>query len=389
MKKQHPRFARIPSLSEQLYLDAAAMGYNLAQRAYIKIDCAPDIFCLEEAYRQALSQIPGTDLCYNGTVWLKAEAPSPCRVIESDALHPCQVTLPPLDWRTNTIDLQVIHLQKEDIWYLCFSLFHGAGDGTSLMNFLYAFFAALRQESPGSFDDSVQEHDFTKRLKRKMTRIPLIPACHPSDPGEPGDPYRLIRTEDAPYLPTALLCYLTAACFSPGKAVMLVPINLRRFWDAGSTQLMGNLALPLFVDASQKSVSQIWADIHAYAAEGRIPVFGKLPGKLYRCIPGRLRRWVLGQYIHCIHRWKRVPAAALISNIGKVRTAALENPYFRVVDCWVGFENLPVFSATLISLSWERHTNTCISTHGSSLSAQACQSLADNITHALQNSAID
>lgn len=382
-KNRNDRFVRKPALSELLFLDAATMGYSMGQHAILKIDRAPSLAQLEQALEASMAQAGNLDLCFDSGVWLRAEDPCPCHLVESDCEDIFQVPLPHIDHARHTLWLQAIHLRPCDQWYLRFTLSHCAGDGISLVNFLYLFFAALGQTPMMPCHFGIQEHDFTKVVKRKPFSVPLRPVCQPPV-GATAPQYYHKRTEQAPYLPTATLCHLTASCFSHSKAIMLVPLGLRRYCPAQDDLIMGNLVLPLFLDAAHQDVDQIHRKIHTFATDNRLPVFGKLPVTVYRAIPGRLRRGVLDLYIRWIRRSKKVPVAALVSNVGKIQSALLENPYFRVEDCYVAFQNLPVFALTLISVSMDDHTNICFSTHDSPISQEAAQALAHRIPTTLQ-----
>lgn len=380
MATASPRFVRIPSLLEQMYLDGAKLGYNFAPRAYVKIDRSPVRSTLEDALSRLTDALPHLNICYQGAAWRRALTPCQFHWIESDCNDVMQVQIPAINWRKHTMSLSVIYLKQTQEWYLCFSLFHGAGDGYTLTNLMYAFFAALNKELTEDYDFSMDEHDFPDHSGQKSITIPIKPACSPIKSGRPHRLFRIARTEGAPYLPTSLLCRPLSALVSAKKAVMVIPVNMRRYCQPGNKIRMGNLVSLLFLDTAGKTVNQLRAEIRTHATQADLPIFKRAATRLYRAIPGGLRRLIFRSYAVKIRRSGKTPMVALVSNVGKVLPSALRSKDFHAEDCWFSFENLPLFAVTLITSSFGDHTNTCISTHYSSISEDTIQRFANQVS---------
>lgn len=373
------RFVRTPSLLEQLYLDGACLGYNLTPRAYIKIDRAPKKSMIADALSRLAEHLPVLNLCYRKTVWNRTGLPLPLHWIESDCLDVMQVSVPAVDWRTHTLSLSVIHLRQTDAWYLCFSMFHGIGDGYTLTHLIYAFFAAMDQRLSAQYDFSLTEHDFPQQTLKKSYRFPVGLTCEPTMVGRPEADFHLVRTEAAPYIPTATLCSCALPFLKDRRSAMVIPVNMRRYCAPGEGFRMGNLMAPMFLNTAGNSAAQIRNDIHANVNEANLPIFSRAAAQFYRAIPGVLRRFALRCYAAAIRRRGKTPMAAMVSNVGKVHPDALRCAAFHGEDCWYAFENIPLFAITLLTVSFGEHTNTCISTQYSTISNQAVQSIANSI----------
>lgn len=378
--KHTSRFIRKPSLLEQLYLDASYMGYNITPRAYIKIDRPPARPLLEDALAQLDMQLPFLNLSYQKSRWYHSSSSIPLYWLESNCGDPMQVAIPSVDWRKNTLTLSVIHLSEKEEWYLCFSMFHGVGDGYTLTQMLYAFFAILDQRPIPCYDAVLTEHDLPDYTANAKYYFPLKLRCKAADPGERSRALRVIQTESAPYIPTALLCSCVLPFVQDPHAAIAIPVNMRRFCPTIPQIRMGNLMTPMFLCAAGKSAAQLRSEIHDYVINTKLPILRRAAARFYRAFPGFFRRFLLRLYVLLMRHTGRTPMAAMISNVGKVHPEALRCSHFHGLDCWYTFENIPLFAVTLLTVSFGEHSNTCISTHFSRLSEQATLALAASIT---------
>lgn len=377
--KNASRFIRKPTLLEQLYLDASYMGYNITPRAYIKIDQAPSRPMVAQALERLSQHMPLLNMRYRRTYWYRSEIAIPLHWLESDRDDIMQVSVPAVDWRTHTLSLSVIHLQPKNEWYLCFSMFHGMGDGYTLTHLLYAFFAAMDQRLTAKYDFSLTEHDFPEQTLKSTYPLAMTPRCQPACIGTQEGPFRLIRTESAPFMPTAMLCSAIPSLMKDRKSVMVIPVNMRRYCKPGEQIRMGNLMAPMFLDSAGKSAAQLRSDIHKNVTEAYLPILPRFLATLYRTVPGVLRRLILRCDVLLMRCLRRTPMAAMVSNVGKVQPEALRCAAFRGEDCWYFFENIPLFAITLLTVSFGDHSNTGITTHYSNISEASVQSIAGSI----------
>lgn len=383
-------FVRKPSGLEAFFIDLDACGCNMTFHYFLKLDRQPDLEQLNDALRQALDTHGGINLKYHKNRWYKAEYTPRCIEIpmDSEDVYSCSVSR--LDYRRNTVDLNVLHHEQKDLWYLCFDFFHGAVDGRSGLQFIYDFFHILKgdYDAQNSFHltdmDIIGEKD-APRHHCKKTRIPLFPRCNPKNwlPRKKGEHKTIVMTTNACVKASAAkLASAVAKCFTSRSAKMIIPVDIRRYAKKTGNFLFGNLIAPIFVDANTiRKIDDVRTEIRDFVKSK--PLLTAIISKLniYSKIPHWLRKLVIGLLVPLVMRSRRFICCALVSPIGTIDSKQIENTSFEVEDIAVTFVSFPFTAFTVTSVQFNGHTNTTVSWHTGRVPQHTVANLIENIDY--------
>lgn len=381
-------FVRKPSGLEAFFIDLDACGCNMTFHYFLKLDRKPCLDQLNEVLQQALETHRGINLKFHKNRWCKSDYTPKCIVkhMDSDNVYTCSVSR--LDFRRNTIDLNVLHYEEKDHWYLCFDFFHGAVDGRSGLQFIYDFFHILNGDYTAANNFRLVDMDIVgdkniPRIRSKKTRIPLIPKCNPKNwlPRKNGENKTIVlKTNACTKSSSAKLASAVARCFTSKSAKMIIPVDVRRYAKRTGEFLFGNLIAPIFVDANTvRKIDDVRTEIREFVKQ--IPLLRSIVSKLniYSKIPTRIRQLVIRTLLPFVMKSRRFICCALVSPIGLIDNAQLENDHFHVEDIAVTFIAFPFTAFTVTSVQFDGHTNTTISWHSGRVPKHTVSELIDNI----------
>lgn len=380
-------FIRKPSCLESFYMDFNDCGFNMSFHYYLKLDKKPSLEEINEAFEKSLVSHCGINLKFKKKAWYCSDRIQPCTIkeVEGDSLDSFKPAW--LDFRKNTVALNVIHTLGNDEWYLCFDFFHGAVDGRSGVMFIYDFFSILNNKEINENDFSLIDHDIVKEHKNTKFRIPVYPSCEPKDwnPEKGGKAHvSVLKTEGCVNAMAARLSSAISKCFKGKNVHMLIPIDARRFIAEKGKDFFGNLILPIFVNAkASKKVNDIHNEIISRIKKETL--FSKTISKLffYNKIPIKLRQAVLKFLIAIVMASKRFIFCALVSSIGEVKREKLQSVNFNTEDVIVTFEAFPFTAFSVVSLQFDGHTNTSVGWHSGRVPNEAAETLIHDIDHCI------
>lgn len=387
-------FVRKPSGLESFLNDLDVCGCNMTFHYFLKLNRKPSLKKLNEAMSQAVETHAGINIRFVKNVWRKSDYLPVCSIIEieNDDIYNYQATR--LNYRKNTVALNVLHVSETDTWYLCFDFYHGAVDGRSGILFIYDFFQILNGESLKDNNFSVLDEDIIIQegepvLHSKKTKIPLRPSCIPKNwrPKKDGKAMTFVlKTEACTKSSAAKLAAAVGKCFTNKTAKMIIPVDIRRFAKQTGEVLFGNLIAPIFVDANTlRKVDELRSEIIEYVKQKPLlmSVISKL--SLYNRFPVKLRQAVLRFLIPLVMASKKFICCALVSPIGLIESSRLQALDFKVEDVSVTFISFPFTAFTVTSVQYDNHTNTTIAWHSGRVPGKTVSSLIQNIDNCIHS----
>ncbi len=381
-------FVRKPSGLESFFIDLDACNCNMTFHYFLKLDREPSLEQLNDVLQKALDTHKGINLKFYKNSWCKSDYTPRCivKLMDSDDVYTCSVSR--LDYRRNTVDLNVLHHEEKDLWYLCFDFFHGAVDGRSGLQFICDFFHILKGDYTAVNNFCLRDMDIiydkkSPRVHPRKTRIPLFPRCNPKNwlPRKTGrDKTFVLTTYACAKSSAAKLASAVAKCFTSRSAKMIIPVDIRRYAKQTGEFLFGNLIAPIFIDAhTVRKLDDVRTEILEYVKQK--PLLGAIVSKLdiYSRIPPKLRQIVIRLLLPLVMLSRRFICCALVSPIGNIDTAHFENSSFQVEDIAVTFIAFPFTAFTVTSVQFNGHTNTTISWHSGRVPKHTVAELIENI----------
>ena len=383
---------RKPSGLEAFFIDLDACGCNMTFHYFLKLDREPCLDQMNVVLQKALETHKGINLKFAKNRWCKSDYTPQCivKLMDTDDVYTCSVSR--LDFRRNTVDLNVLHHEEKDLWYLCFDFFHGAVDGRSGLQFIYDFFHILNGDYTAVNNFRLRDVDIvgdkeTPRIRSKKTRIPLFPKCNPKNwiPRQSGENKTIVlKSNNCIKSSAAKLAGAVAQCFTSKSARMIIPVDIRRYAKRTGEFLFGNLIAPIFVDANTvRKIEDVRTEILEFVKQK--PLLSAIVSKLdiYSKIPPKLRQLVISFLLPLVMKCRRFICCALVSPIGLIDNAQLENSSFKVEDIAVTFIAFPFTAFTVTSVQFNGHTNTTIAWHSGRVPKQTVSQLIENIDHCI------
>ncbi len=381
-------FVRRPSGLESFFIDLDTCGCNMTFHYFLKLNKKPSLKKLDAAMAHAVQTHDGINLRFVKNLWRKSDYLPSCSIveIESDDIYNYKATR--LNFRKNTIALNVLHISGTDTWYLCFDFFHGAVDGRSGILFIYDFFQILNGGALKENNFSISDQDIIIPKGKPVrwmgkNKIPLRPSCVPKywKPRRNGEDRTIVLKTDALTRGSAAkLAAAVAKCFTSKTAKMIIPVDIRRFAKESGSVLFGNLIAPIFIDANTlRKVDELHTEIIEYVKQKPLltSIISKL--SLYNRFPVKLRQAILRILIPMVMASNRFICCALVSPIGLIESSKLQTKDFQVEDVSVTFISFPFTAFTVTSVQFNDHTNTTIAWHSGRVSKKAVSSLMEDI----------
>lgn len=382
-------FVRNPTCIECLYMDIDDCGYNMTFGYVLTLNEKPLLSMLNEAFAKTAASLDGVNLKFKRNAWYKSDFLPECTVRELEGEDLTAYKMTKINYRTHTVMLSVLHLADKDKWFLCFEFFHGAVDGRCALEFIYDFFAVINWKTPPKRTFSVVDMDIISQNEDKKQKTQIFPLCALESPRAPKsgqENTRIIKTECAPSHLSSKLCNAVAQSFTADKALMMIPVDIRKYAEGDSNALFGNFVLPLFVDASKKKpLAELQSEISRkvngkYVLSSSIAKFFN-----YNARPKSFRKSMLESLISLAAEGERFPVCALVSSIGTVNESALSAKGLKVLDMDVFFEPMPFLAFTVISVKFDGHTSTSVGWHSGKVSKAVANEVVKSIENTLSS----
>lgn len=379
-------FRRKATAMESFFMDLDDGGCNMTIRFFLQLDRQPALALLDDAMQSMLRSHPSVNLKYQNRVWRISREVAPCRVIEADTEDVYNAATTKLDFRRQTLALNVIHT-KNDSWFLRFEFFHGAMDARSGIQFIYDFFATLNGKQTEAAEFSLRDRDLIPRRysRCKLAPIPSWPKCSLKDgkpTGREEEKTVMLRTEAVATSMAARLAGAVGQCFQ-GRAPMVIPVDVRRF-STEQKNLYGNLFVPIIVDAnSDRPIEQLRSEISAKARKKQhLSAILNSIG-FYRAVPERLRKFAVRHMVHGLGMYPQFVCCALVSPLGRLEEERLQAEAFRVVDAAAICDAFPVCAFTVGAVQYGEHTNTTIAWNTGRVPRETVEKLMHTIDHTI------
>lgn len=380
-------FIRKPSGLESFFIDLDDCGCNMTIHYFLKVSRQPSLPLLNQAMQKSLETHNGMNLRYYKKAWYSSEELPECQVadVECEDIHTYNPVA--LDFRRNTLSLDLLHMITTDEWFMRFNFFHGAVDGRSCLQFIYDYFSILNGQLPGANSFSLLDYELVTTDHRRATadlgRVSLWPTCKPKDwqpISEGEDRTHVFKTDSCSRSLATKISRAVASCFTTQRAQMLIPVDVRRYAGEQNKNLFGNLIVPIFVDANtSRNSDDLRSEIISYVKDKRLlaPIAEFL--NLYNLIPAKLRLSILRMLIPLVMASRKFICCALVSPIGEVQKDKLISPHFNAEDVSVTFVSFPFTAFTVTCLQFDGHTNTTVSWHSGRVPEETAQTLIESL----------
>ena len=380
-------FSRKASPLESFFMDLDDCGSNMTFHLFLQVEQKPSLEQLNQAMQTMLETHPGVNMKFYNKAWHASQEIPPCTVIEADTDDVYNAAATKLDYRKNTVALNVIHTQNGN-WFLCFDFFHGAMDGRSGIQFLYDFVDTINGHKTEKSEFATMDKDLVPLVASngKMGSIPCWPKCEPKDwsPSERGvDKTVVLHTMARTRSMAAKLANAVGQYFRD-QANIIIPVDVRRYAPTQKS-MFGNLIVPIFVDAnSNRRIEDLRVEILQDVKD--IPFLAAILNSLflYNAIPKKVRVWAIRHMIKAIMRHPKFICCALVSPVGTVERHRLETDAFQVVDVAVTFISFPFCAFTVTSLQFDDHTNTTVAWHSGRVSQETAEGLIQTIDETIR-----
>ncbi|MBL1079517.1 peptide synthetase [Nocardia sp. 2] len=230
---------------------------------------------LRRAVAVAAEANPGARLVRDGKYWVDSGVAPSVRVLPHALQYPALEADPVLTspiGPTPESTVEVLLLTADPVTVV-FRIFHGVMDGMGAVMFATDVFRALRGQTPIGADEPVADAELVDRVGapgRPTLMQPRFRAAVGHGRQDPGEPRHLLRHRTIHATGRNALERVAAILASEGGPIsrIMIPVDLRRHLPG--LRSTGNLALPLFVDATPGMTWQQIRDIkRAGLDEGR------------------------------------------------------------------------------------------------------------------------
>ena len=383
-------FVRRPTCIEALYMDIDDCGYNMTFCYLLKLDKEPLPSELDKAFKQTVAARSGINLKYRNYMWFKSDFLPECIVKTLDSNDIADYKITRINYRVHTAMLSVLRLKDKDDCFLCFEFFHGAVDGRCALDFIYDFFAVLNGTTLKESTFSVVDMDIVAQNEDNKQKAPFFPLCSLERPQgvSTGKETRLrLKTDATPLFMSSKLSNAIAQCFTVDKALMMIPVDIRKYAEAGDKQLFGNFVLPLFVDASKsKTLSELQDEISKKVNSKSAISTSVAKFINYNAHPKRFRKAMLESLFSLAAEGEKFPICALVSSIGTVKAELLKADCFAVEDVDVFFDPMPFLGFVAVAVKFNGCTNTSLSWHSGKVPREVAEEALTNIENNILHS---
>ncbi len=379
-------FVRRPSGMESFFIDLDECGCNMTFHFYLKLNQRPSLKELNFALRSILKTHGGINLKYKKNAWYTSDYLPECTLKEVECNDICDYKPARLEFKRNTISLNVIHLKPINAWYLCFDFFHGVVDGRSGIQFVYDYFDVLNGLNPQENDFSLSDCEIvhTEEKGELANKIPftVLANCKPRSwrPKKYGEDKTIVlKRKTRIKCAAAKLSAAVGRCFSQKSAKVIIPVDVRRYSD-NKKSLFGNLFVPIFVDAKRvRKVDELRTEIIDYVKQRSVLM--KIAKRLfvYSRISPVIRQSVIKFFLPIVMASRRFIYCALISPLGKIESDRLQGKNFKVDDINVTLISFPFTAFTVIALEYNEHTNVTVAWHSGRVPERVAKRLANRI----------
>ena len=376
---------RKPKGLEAFFVDLAECKCNMTIHLYLKLDKRPSRTLLNSTMRRMLCIHPDVNLKYKRKKWYPSDYVPECQIVEVDGDEVYSPYPVKMDYRKNTIALNIIHATKNDEWHLCFDFFHGAYDGLSGVQFVYDFFALLNGKELGEIESTlnccqiVEPETKKHKLKPAFTIWPKCSLKFGKVTKNFGEKSTVFRTEACVRSVAAKLSNTIGDMFSDSSAKMIVPVDVRRYSDIDKA-MFGNLFVPVFLEAkSTRTLDDLRGEIKSFVENKNelMSIARKL--KIYSRFPSWIRRAVIRFFKPIVLSHKKFIYCALVSSFGKIDSEKLKCAHFNTTDFVVTGGTFPFTALTAVSVQFEGHTNTIITWDKGRMIEESANTLVEKI----------
>lgn len=287
---------------------------------------------LRRAVAVAAAANPGARLVRDGKYWVDSGVAPAVRVLEHRLEYPLLegdpvLTSPIGPTPDATVELLLL---TGDTTTLVFRVFHGVMDGMGLIMWFTDVLRALRGEEPLGAPDPIADAELVRKVGapgRPTLMLPRYRSATGRGRQEPGVHRHLLRHRTIAATGRGALERVAAVLASEGGPVsrIMVPVDLRR--HDPSVRSTGNLALPLFIDATPGMTWQEIAEIKRTGLRERRELDQMDNGGL-TALPEAVGRGLLHTLNALGSRWGRNLASATVSHMGRYDYDALAVPGF-------------------------------------------------------------
>lgn len=390
-------FVRRPSGMESFFIDLDACGCNMTFHFFLKLNKKPSLQEINLAFRRLLKTHGDINLKFKKNAWYQSDYLPECTLKEVDCDDISNYKPTHLEFKKNTISLNVIHLKPIGAWYLCFDFFHGVVDGRSGIQFVYDYFDVLNGINPKENDFSISDCEIvhTKEKSEFKNKIPftVLANCKPRNwlPKKDGvDKTIIFKREICIKSAAARLSAAVGRCFSKKSAKVIIPVDVRRYSN-NKKSLFGNLFVPIFVDAKRiRKVDELKNDIINYVKHQ--PILMKIANRLlvYSRISPAIRQGVIRFFLPIVMASRRFIYCALVSPLGQIESKRLQSKNFKVDDVNVTLISFPFTAFTVIALEYNKHTNVTVSWHSGRVPQKVANRLVERIdNYVLKDEAVE
>ena len=388
-------FVRKPSGIEAFFVDLDAGGCNMTFHFYLELDKEPDVELLNATMRKMLETHKSINMKLYRNLWYSSSYIPECRIIDVDCEDVTAYKACHLDFRRNTVALNVLHVIKKNAWYLRFDFFHGVFDGLSGIQFVYNFFDVLNGKDLPELDFTSHNYYLEEDVEAadgngERQAFTVLPKCEPAgwNTAKQGSSVTAIISCERPIrCAAARFSEIIGSYFSGKSAKVIVPVNVRKYLRKINTakEMFGNLFVPMLVDVK---LCKSWSHLHSKIIDfvkhkSRLKrVAEKL--KIYRRFPAKLRQAVIRWAIPIVMSSKKFIYCALVSSLGKIDHERLTSKSFNIKDYLVTFDSFPFTAFSVITLQFKNKTNTSVSWHSGRVSANIAQSLVNDIARSFE-----
>lgn len=376
-------FSRKITCNEKLYIALADCGINTTFRILLGVDKKPSAVDLECAFVQAVKNCPAVNLKYQGGRWRFSEDIPKLEQVETACEDISAHPIPFLDYRKHTVQLRSIYHKPTDRWFISVSFFHGACDGKSAMCFVEDIFLALNNQPLKKYRWDITDEIITKMYGNRHTeKLKLSAKCQFKTTDcqrKPASDVKFLSVDYQSGSISGKLSYAAAQLFMPANATVMIPVDIRKYIDKQDEILFGNLALPIFCDCGQKDKAQLLKEIEMKLRSGAALSLNNARHFAIYKIPLWLIRLALKQYLRYIKRKKRFVLCGIISYLGNVDGAHLENPLFEVLDIFASLDALPFCGLNIVAISFREKMHISIAGDATRISQKTYNYLAESV----------
>ena len=387
-------FVRKPSGIEAFFIDLDACGCNMTMHFYLELDKQPNKALMDATMKKMIETHKGMNMKFYRNAWYSSSYIPECRIYDVEGSDLDNFKPGRLDFRKNTVALNILHATWTDTWYLCFDFFHGVADGLSGVQFVYNFFDILNRRRLPEMDFHVSDCDLVQDDRKPewegdLPAFTVLPGCSPTawNTSKHGQARTaILRCKNSIHYAAARFSNVVGNYFGGKGAKMIIPVNVRGYAEhSADKMLFGNLFVPMFVDVK---TCDSWREIH-----NKIIAFVKRKSRLltvakninlYSKFPTKLRQAVIRFFLPIVMSSKNFIYCALVSTLGKIDSDRLQSEDVKVKDFTATFESFPFTAFSVITLQFNENANTCVSWHSGRVKDEVANSLVSDLADCLE-----